>query len=144
MKYAHTQRVPAGALAAAGGAGVVAARFIPNPLAKAAVLGTMALVGAAFRCLTVEVHDEYVQAMFGTGMFTKRIDMPEIKECKQIRINPLMGFGIHWLGNGWIYNLYGLDAVELSLKNGSRFLIGTDEPTELNAAINDVLSDRIP
>ncbi|MGH9552852.1 MAG: hypothetical protein ACRD3W_25960 [Terriglobales bacterium] len=144
MKYAHTQRVPAPALAAAGGVGFVAARVIPHPLLKAVAVGGMAWAAATFNCLTVEVHEEYIQVMFGNTMVKKRLEMADVASSKQIRLNPLMGWGIHWVGNGWLYNVYGLDAVEVSLKNGSRFLIGTDEPTELNAVINSVLEARLP
>ena len=36
---------------------------------------------------------------------------------------------------GWMYNVSGLDAVEIELKGGGRFRIGTDEPDELVRAI---------
>jgi hypothetical protein len=35
----------------------------------------------------------------------------------------------------WIYNVSGFDAVEIVLKNGNIYRIGTDEPEKLERAI---------
>ncbi len=37
---------------------------------------------------------------------------------------------------GWMFNVSGLDAVDIELKDGGRFRIGTDEPEELVRAIS--------
>ncbi|HEU4752170.1 MAG TPA: hypothetical protein VFU47_03600, partial [Armatimonadota bacterium] len=41
-----------------------------------------------------------------------------------------------------VYNVSGLEAVELRMKGGGRFRIGTDEPRELCAAIHDRIMER--
>jgi hypothetical protein len=35
-----------------------------------------------------------------------------------------------------MYNVWGLDAVELELQSGKKFRIGTDEPAELLAILS--------
>jgi hypothetical protein len=35
----------------------------------------------------------------------------------------------------WIYSVSGFDAVEIKMKNGKRYRIGTDEPKNLEQAI---------
>ena len=35
----------------------------------------------------------------------------------------------------WIYNVAGLDAVEIKLRNGKTYRVGTDEPKKLEQAI---------
>jgi hypothetical protein len=42
-------------------------------------------------------------------------------------------------GQGWLWNVSGIDAVELTMKNGDRFRIGTDEPEKLVTAIEAVI-----
>ena len=37
--------------------------------------------------------------------------------------------------SGWMFNVSGLDAVELELVNGKRFRIGTEDPSEVVEAI---------
>lgn len=41
---------------------------------------------------------------------------------------------------GWLYNVEGLGATELRMRNGRRYRIGTDEPERLETAIKDALS----
>ncbi len=40
---------------------------------------------------------------------------------------------------GWLYNVSGTDAVELKMKNGKRYRIGTDVPGELAEAIRQAI-----
>ncbi len=46
------------------------------------------------------------------------------------------GWGIRLTPTGWMYNISGLDAVQLQLASGKRFRIGTDEPVQLKSAID--------
>ena len=55
---------------------------------------------------------------------------------------PATGWGIRLIPNGWLWNVSGLGAVELSLVNGQRFRIGTDEPEQLATAIQGALKKR--
>ena len=52
------------------------------------------------------------------------------------------GWGIRLIPRGWIFNVSGFDAVEIQMKNGRRYRIGTDEPEALLAAIQSVTTDR--
>jgi len=40
----------------------------------------------------------------------------------------------------WIFNVSGFDAVELIMKNGKIYRIGTDEPIKLESAITVAVS----
>jgi hypothetical protein len=106
--------------------------------------GALGLVAEMMRSLSVEVDSEKVRITFGAGLFSKQFQLDDIESCRQWRISPLVGWGIHWIGSGWVYNIYGLDVVELQLKNGTVAMIGTDEPTELEQAIRDQLLTRVP
>ena len=48
------------------------------------------------------------------------------------------GFGIRLTQHGWMWNISGLDAVELTYHNGKKFRIGTDEPEALLEALKVV------
>jgi hypothetical protein len=43
--------------------------------------------------------------------------------------------GIRWIARGALWNVWGLDAVELELKSGRIFRIGTDDVGGLVAAL---------
>ena len=44
--------------------------------------------------------------------------------------------------HGVLYNVSGFDAVEIKLRTGKKFRIGTDVPQELDAAIRQALSHK--
>ncbi len=46
------------------------------------------------------------------------------------------GWGIRLTPQGWLWNVAGLDAVELTFSNGKKFRIGTDEPGKLLEALS--------
>jgi hypothetical protein len=89
-----------------------------------------------FSSLTVEVRSGTVFVRFGPGIIHKEIRLSEITEARPV-INPWMaGWGIRWLpGHYVMWNVSGLRAVELTLTDGKRFRIGTDEPEKLATAI---------
>jgi len=82
------------------------------------------IVGTLFRSLTVCV-----------GKVRKRFRIEDIESSRVVRNRWYYGLGIRKIQNGWLYNVSGLDAVELQMKDGRRFRIGTDEPYELLEAI---------
>jgi len=111
---------------------VVASRGHPGTLI---VLALFTLVLVMFHSLTVEVTNREVRVRFGSGPFGKRFSTPEIERVTVVRNHWWYGWGIRWFGRGWLYNISGLDAVELAMRNGRVYRIGTDEPRELQAAI---------
>ena len=48
------------------------------------------------------------------------------------------GWGIRLGPTGWLWNVSGFDAVELTLTDGRRFRVGSDEPGQLVAALTRV------
>ncbi len=96
--------------------------FVFVALAIAFLMGT----------LTVEVDDAQVRLRFGVGMVRKSFRLDEIASCRPVRNKWWWGWGIRLIPGGWLYNVSGLDAVELVLNNGKVFRIGTDEPQVLS------------
>jgi len=58
-----------------------------------------------------------------------------IRTCIVVRNRWWYGWGIRWTPRGWLYNVSGLAAVELTLTDGRRLRIGIDEPERLCEAI---------
>lgn len=136
MHYEHTQNVPDKVLAVASIAGLAIGLTPPGFLARLLLCGIMGAAAYTFRSLTVVIDDYELRLEFGDGVIKKSFPLSEIANCKAVRTTPLQGWGIHWTGAGWLYNVYGLDAVELSLNNGKKAYIGTDEPDKLAAAVD--------
>jgi len=111
-----------------------------------AVVGFISTIGAtvllvivvlAFSRLTVTVEHEEVRIAFGLGWPRKRFARAEIVSHQPVRNSWLNGWGIRWIKGGSMWNVWGLDAVELELTTGKKFRIGTDEPKRLGAALDE-------
>ncbi len=89
-----------------------------------------------FSKLAVTVADGRVTATFGLGKPHRAIPLSDVVGVHQVRNSWIQGWGIRKITNGWMYNVWGLDAVELELAAGHIFRIGTDEPDKLSTAIS--------
>ncbi len=93
-------------------------------IAGAVALG-MVVLAWLFSSLTVVVNDKEVHWYFGPGLWDYRTALSDIESARPVRNSWTSGFGIR-TGPGFrLYNLSGLDAVELKLKNGEIRRIGT-------------------
>ncbi len=88
-----------------------------------------------FNSLTVKITSDKISAAFGSGLIHKTIPFTRIKSAEKVRNKWIYGFGIRLIPDGQMYNVAGLDAIELKLTNGRVFRIGTDEPDKLLEAI---------
>ena len=89
--------------------------------------------------LTTVIDGDVVRVRFGPiGLIHKRIALADITAARAVRNSPAYGWGIRYIPHGRLWNVWGLDAVELQLKNGTRFQIGTDEPQALLQALQRV------
>ena len=89
--------------------------------------------------LTAVVSSDDVRVWFGIGLIRRRIALNRIASVSAVTNHWIYGWGIRWIPGGWLWNVSGLDGVELSLTNGRPFRIGSDEPEQLAAAIQEVL-----
>jgi hypothetical protein len=101
-----------------------------------AVLAITGAVLATFFSLTVEIDKSTLTCRFGVGLIQRNILLSDIDHARAV-LNPwFVGWGIRWIPGGyWVWNVSGFQAVELTMKDGRRFRIGTDEPEALVHAI---------
>ncbi len=85
--------------------------------------------------LTVTVTDGALDARFGVGLIGKRTALERIASATIVRNPWYYGWGLRRIPDGWLYNVAGFDAVELTLADGGILRVGTDEPAALKAAI---------
>jgi hypothetical protein len=91
-----------------------------------------------FGSLTVEVDDEELRHWFGPGFWKKSYQLLDIESATVVRNSWIYGWGIRFTPHGWLYNVSGLDAVQLQLRSGRKLRIGTDDPQGLIEAISPV------
>lgn len=150
--YDHTQRGTVVILSLIGGAVFVAAAGVAvllepdTAVAGGLIAGPVFLVLllclVLFHCLRVVVSDSAVSVAFGYGWPRRTFELTDIRSARAVRNSWWYGWGIRLTPRGWMFNVSGLDAVELELANGRHFRIGTDDPAGLEAAIRGALEAR--
>ena len=89
-----------------------------------------------FSSLTVEVSEHEFHWHFGPGIWRYRIALADIESVRIVRNKWWNGFGIRMRPGFRLYNVSGLDAVEIRLKTGDIRRIGTNDAQGLAAALN--------
>lgn len=93
----------------------------------------------AFSSLSVAVGPGEARIRFGWIGPRKRIDLRKARAVRPVRNSWLIGWGIRWFPGGWMWNVWGLDAVEIEYRDGRKFRIGTDEPAALARALQGAM-----
>jgi hypothetical protein len=135
--YRHTQ-IGTVILAVVGSAVVVlgAVGYLAKTLHwMLPAMALLALIAALFGSLTTEITDRELRCRFGIGLIHKRFPLRRVVRVETVRNAWHWGWGIRYTPHGWLFNVSGLSAVELSLTDGKCVRIGTDRPDELARAI---------
>jgi len=101
-----------------------------------------AVVTLMFCSLTVSVDRDSIRLRFGVGPIRKSFRLSEVQSATVVRNRWYWGWGIRYYFRGWLYNVSGLDAVEIAMTDGRLYRIGTDEPQALQQAIETALTTR--
>ncbi len=139
IRYEHTQPGYV-TLGAVGGAALVLAGTFLRKAAAAKFFPGMLLLGAAgsvFSSLTILVTDDELLARFGPGVPVKRVKLADVQSVEPVRNPWYYGWGIRLTPRGMLYNVSGFDAVEVRMRSGKVFRLGTDEPDRLVEAIEE-------
>ena len=123
---------------------LLAAIFPGASLIPALVIAAVIVIPVMFTFtrLTVTVGADEVRAAFGRGWPKRTIRHADIVSATPVQNSWWHGWGIRFISGGSMYNVAGLEAVELVLASGKKFRIGTDQPAELANAINVRLGAR--
>jgi hypothetical protein len=146
--YAHAQsgtpiKVAFGLLAVGLLVMTLAEPFAERPMTRAALVGGALLslaIGLAWGRLTIRVDNERLHWHFGPGWPRYQVPLALIRRVDVTRTTFSQGWGIHRTKDGWLYNVAGYDALRIERSDGTRFLLGTDEPHRLKAALERSIS----
>ena len=97
----------------------------------ASIVVLMIVVTLPFSSLQVLVSEGRLRVKLG-GMFTVRnVATADIVSVQRAKVSALAGIGIRWLPNGTLFSVNFGDAVEIALRDGSRFYMGVSAPDGL-------------
>ena len=118
--------------------------FVPSEV-KTIFGGLTIILGLAlilFHCLTVSIDANYLRLRIGVGLIQTKFQLSDITKAYPVKNKWYYGWGIRLLDKGLLYNVSGLDAVEILLTSGSIHRVGTDDPSALSQAINQSISGQ--
>ncbi|MCB0193177.1 MAG: hypothetical protein KDJ65_14630 [Anaerolineae bacterium] len=110
-----------------------------NPI-TIAVLVIMLITMTLFPTLTITVDDRMLKLHYGLGIIHKRFLLEDIDSYRVVENPWYYGWGIRYTPRGWMFNISGFSAIELQMKSGKHYRIGTDDPTGLARAIDEALN----
>ncbi len=149
MEYEHTQRGYTALIVLLSYLVLTAVLVALIPEDRGAVAislglsGILVLVVATwFSVLRIRVSNQEIRAWFGGGWPRKVIALDEVAAVRQVRNKWYYGWGIRRAPAGWMFSVWGLDAVEVDRTSGKKFLIGTNDPQELVSAIEQRMAAR--
>jgi len=140
IRYRHTQRgtLILATMAVAAIRSASAAYLNPSSPARWLLVGFaigFVVLAWLFSSLTIEVNEHDLLWYFGPGIWRYRIALAEIETTQAVRNSFWNGFGIRMRPSFRLYNVSGLDAVELRLKTGDIRRIGSADAPGLAAAL---------
>ena len=109
--------------------------------AISAIMALILFILTSFVTLTVSINKNYLCIKFGYGIFRKSFLLNDVASAKAVKNHWYYGWGMRiWFWPYmWIYNISGFNAVEIIMKNGKIYRIGTDEPERLETAIKQAV-----
>ncbi len=140
-RYRHTQIGWVTAIGLAIGIVIVVMALLSGDESWVAllVLVLLAIALIAYSSLTVIVTDDTLYVRFGPGLIRRQYSLSEIDSSQQVRNSLFYGWGTRMTPHGWLYNVAGLDAVEVEFNTGKKIRIGTNEPQALNEALQEAV-----
>jgi hypothetical protein len=137
MTYRHTQPGTLLLLCSvlAGLVGATLAWRAGQWLPAIAVIVLVLVIAFLFSSLTVEVSEGELRWYFGPGLWSYRLPLAEIRDVGIVRNRWWNGWGIRMAPGFRLYNVSGLDAVELHVGPNDIRRIGTDDPQGLAQAL---------
>jgi hypothetical protein len=112
-------------------------------IAPVIVLGVGALLALAR--LVVDVDGEEITVAFHFLWPKRRIPISQVRRATVTKYRPFIdygGYGVRLGFRGWAFNVSGDEGVVVETDDGSRLMIGSQRPTELEAAIARAQRDQ--
>jgi hypothetical protein len=111
-------------------------------LVVTAIMALILFILSSLATLTTSVDETCLRIKFSYGIFAKEFALNEIASVQSVKNHWYYGWGMKvWF---WpymlIYNVSGFDAVEIIMKNGKIYRIGTNAPGKLEAAIKQAIN----
>ena len=112
---------------------IIISLFIFTDFKLQAMIGLFIMLIALgiFAAMTVKVSDQKMKIQFGLGAIRKEFLIRDIETFREVKHPWHYGWGIRYTPRGWIFRVSGNSGIDLQMKSGKLYRIGTDEPQVL-------------
>jgi hypothetical protein len=113
-------------------------------IAMIIIMAMILILIASFSTLTITLDEKSLNIRYTYGIFRKKFNINDISSVKSVKNKWYYGWGIrYWpFRKIWIYNVSGFNAIEITMKNGRIYRLGTNEPKKLENAILNVIKRK--
>ena len=120
---------------------IIISLFIFTDYSLLAMIGLIIMLIALgiFASMTVKISAQKMKIQLGLGAIRKEFPIKDIKTYRVVTHPWYYGWGIRYTPRGWIFRVSGNSGIELQMKSGKLYQVGTDEPQKLTGAINQAL-----
>jgi hypothetical protein len=89
-----------------------------------------------FYQLVIEIDRVHISFKLGIGLFSRQYKIDNLNNCKSVTNSVFNGIGIRMISDGWLYNVTGTKAIELTFKDSKKIIrIGTNKPDEISEIV---------
>ena len=120
---------------------IIISLFIFTDYSLIAMIGLIIMLIALgiFASMTVKISAQKMKIQLGLGAIRKQIPIKDIETYRVVTHPWYFGWGIRYTPRGWIFRVSGNSGIEIQMKGGKLYQVGTDEPQELVEALNQAL-----
>ena len=98
-----------------------------------------------FYKMTITIDNESISFKLGIGLLGKSYKISDIQSCRSVKNSFIYGWGIHKIPKGWLYNVSGFNAIEITFKDTDKVVrIGTNKPDEIVELIKKIKETTQP
>ena len=105
------------------------------------ILLIIAALQVVFYQLTTIVSETTLTVRYGVGLVAFRFPLSEITQITERTVPWYAGYGIRWVGDAWLFNVSGRDAIEVTFDSGRKVWVGTDDPDGLAAILRQRMEE---
>jgi hypothetical protein len=90
--------------------------------------------------IVIEIDENKISFKFGIGLFGRSYLISDIISCTSVSCSLLNEVGIRKTANGWLYNIAGVNAIELRFEDTKSVIrIGINKSSEIASLVSDLI-----
>jgi hypothetical protein len=91
----------------------------------------LTILSVLFFGLTIIGTQDTLELRYGIGLIRRQFKLSEIVAIRPFRTSLWHGWGIHYSSEGLVYNISGFTAIQITMTDGKKYIIGTNDRDRL-------------